>query len=70
MKPPLVNHLHYDGMTDYGKDILLRQAAEIPHLDNHTKRHLQELSALTLLLPNQAQHIILEEYTIEVIRLR
>ena len=70
MTPPIVKHLQYDGMADFGNDILLGQAADIPHLDNHTKIYLQELSALTRLLPNQAQTIALEEYTIEVRRLR
>ena len=41
MTYPLVNHLHFDGMADYGNDILLGQAADIPHLDNHTKIYLQ-----------------------------
>ena len=41
MTSPLVNQLHYDDMTDYGNDILLGQAADIPHIDNHTKRYIQ-----------------------------
>ena len=60
MTPHLVNHLHYDGMIDYGNNILIGQASDIPHLDNHTKRYPQELSALTRSLPNQEQPIILE----------
>ena len=60
MTHPLVNYLHYDGMTEFGKDILLGQAAEIPHLGNHTERYLQELSTLTRSLPEQAQPITLE----------
>ena len=59
MTPPLVNHLHYDGMTDYGNDILLRQAEDTPHLENHTKIYFQELSTLTLQLPDQSQPITL-----------
>ena len=34
---PLVNHLNFDGMTDYENDILLVSAAEIPNLDLPTK---------------------------------
>ena len=60
MTPPLVNHLLYDGMTDYGNNILLGQAADIPHLDNYTKIYLQGLVALTRSLPNQANLISLK----------
>ena len=70
MTSPLVNHLNLDGMTDYGNYILLGQAADIPHLENHTKRYLQELAALTRFLPGQSQPISVEEYTKEVICLR
>ena len=63
MTSTLVNHLHFDGMTDYGNDILIGQAADIPHLDNHTKRYLQELAAITRPLPEQSEPISLEEYT-------
>ena len=70
MTPPLVKHLQYDGMADFGNDILLGQAADIPHIDNNTKIHLQELSALICSLPNQAQPTTLGEYTIEVSWLR
>ena len=70
MTTPLVNHLHFDGMTEYGNYIILRQAADIPHLDNHTKRYLQELAAITRPLPEQSEPIPLEEYTKEVNRLR
>ena len=38
MIPSLVNHLNYDGVEDYGNDILLGQATDIPHIDKHTKR--------------------------------
>ena len=64
MKTPLINHLLYNGMTDYGNNIDLGKASDIPHLDKYTKIFLQELSALTLSLPNQAHPIYLEEYTI------
>ena len=40
MTSSLVNHLHYDGTTDYGNNILMRKAADIPNLDNHTKIYL------------------------------
>ena len=53
MTPPLVNHLHYDGMPDYGNDILLVQVADTPHLDNHKKRYHHALYALKLSLPDQ-----------------
>ena len=59
MTPPLVNHLRYDVMTYYGNDILLRQAEDTPHIENHTKIYFQELSTLTLQLPDQSQPITL-----------
>ena len=61
MTYPPVNHLHFDDMTDYGNDILLRQAADIPQLDNHTKSYLQEISTIRRSLHDQAQPISLEE---------
>ena len=57
MTLPLVNHLHFNGVTDYGNNILLGQAADIPHLEIYTKRYLQDLASLTCLLPNKAQPI-------------
>ena len=35
--PPLVNHLNFDGMADYGDNILLDLASEVPDLKPHTK---------------------------------
>ena len=35
--PPLVNHLNFDGMDDYGDNILLDLASEITDLKPHTK---------------------------------
>ena len=70
MKSPLVNHLHFNGMAEYGNNILLGQTADTPHLDIHTKRYLQELAAITLSLPDQPQPIPMEEYTKEVGRTR
>ena len=56
----LVNHLHFDGMTEYGNEIILGKAAGILHLDIHTKRYLQDLVEITRSLPDQAQTISLE----------
>ena len=70
MTSPLVNHLHFNGMTDYGKNILLVQAEDIPHLDMYTKRYLQDIVYLTRSIPNKSQPIYLEEYTKEVNRPR
>ena len=61
MTPHLVNHLLYDGMADYGNDIILEQAGEIPHLDKYTKIYLHELYTLTRYLPDQAHPISMEE---------
>ena len=35
--PPLVNHLNFDGMADYGNNILLDLSFEITDLKPHTK---------------------------------
>ena len=35
--PPLVNHINSDGMKNYGHDILLGLASEIPDIGPHTK---------------------------------
>ena len=59
----LSNHLHFDGIIDYGNNILLGQAKDILHLDNYTKRYFQELDSLARFLPDQAQPISLKEYT-------
>ena len=64
MTSPLVNQLHFDGINDYGNDIILGQATDIPHLDNHTKIYLWELATLTHTLPNEYQTISLKEYAI------
>ena len=55
---PLVKNFHFDGMLNYGNNILLGQAADILHLENHTKRRLQQLAALTRSLPDQVQQIL------------
>ena len=57
----LVNHLHFDGMNQYGNSILLGQAADTSHLEIHTKRYLQEIAPLTNSHPYQAPPISLEE---------
>ena len=58
---PLVNHLHFVGMTQYVNNIILVQDEEIPNLNTHTKRYLQEIAPLTHSHSDQAQPIFLEE---------
>ena len=65
-----MDHLHFNGMTDYGSEILLGQATDILHLEIFTKRYLQELAALTRLLYDKAQPIYLGKYTKEVNQMR
>ena len=55
MTSPLVKHLRFDGMTYYINNIILVQAADIPHLDNHTKIYLQELASLKRTLLDKYQ---------------
>ena len=57
-------------MTDYVNKILQGQASDITNLDICTKRYLQELAALTRLLPDKYQPISLEEYIKKVNRLK
>ena len=66
MTSPLVNHLHFNGMAEYGKNILLGKATYIMHIDIYTKRYFQEIAAITRSLPDKKQPIYLEEYTKEV----
>ena len=37
MNPTLVNKLNFDGMNEYGKNLLLGTAPEINDIDSHTK---------------------------------
>ena len=61
MTTPLVNHLHFYCMTDFGITILLGQASDIPDLNLHIKIYLQKLAEITRYLPDKAQPISLEE---------
>ena len=57
--PPLVNHLNFYGMADYGDNILLDLASEVPDLKPHTTT-LQYLASTTLLIPENSQTIYLK----------
>ena len=61
MTTPIVNHLHFYGMKEFGNTILLGQASDIPDLNLHIKIYLQKLAEITRYLPNKAQPIYLEE---------
>ena len=60
MVPPLVNHLHFDGMTEYGNIIILGIEADIPDLDPHTRRYINEIATTIHYIHDQAQPISLE----------
>lgn len=70
MQPPLVNHLNYNGMTDYGDALLLGKAPELEGLDEYTTTYLSQLRAVDGHLPSPATPISFDEYTTEVNRLR
>ena len=61
MTTPLVKHLHFYCMTDFGDTILLGQESDIPDLNLHIKIYLQKLAEISRYLPNKAQPIYLEE---------
>ena len=60
MAPPLVNHLHFDGMTEYGNIIILGISEDIPDLDPHTRIYINEIATTTPYINDEAQHISLE----------
>ena len=66
---PSVNHLNFASVTQYGNDILLVTAAEIPDLEPYTK-NLNKLDTMNSSLPDQIQPTPLEEYIKKVRRLR
>ena len=54
--PFLVNHLHFNGMTEYENAIILGTSEEIPDLDPHTKIIsiiLPPLTSLSQIIPTQ-----------------
>ena len=59
MITPLVNHLHFDGMTQYGNDILLGIIADIPDLEPLTRSYINYISTTTPSLPDQDHPISL-----------
>ena len=52
MTTPLVNHLHFDGMVEYGNTILLGQAVGISDLELYTKICLDKLAEKNRSLPD------------------
>ena len=68
--PPLIQHLEYNGITDYGDQIILGTAQKIPELEADTNNFLQKIVSITGSLPNKAYPLSLEQYITEVNRLR
>ena len=69
MIPPLIQHLEYNGMSDYGDQIILGTAHKIPELEADTNNFLQKLVSITGSLPDKAEPLSLEQYITEVNRL-
>ena len=57
--PFLVNHLHFNGMTEYGNAIILGTSEEIPDLDPHKKKYLHNLASINLYLPDNTHPMTL-----------
>ena len=51
--PPLIQHIEYNGTTDYGDQILLGTAQKIPELEADTNNPLQKLVSITGSLPEK-----------------
>ena len=68
--PPLIQHQGYNGMIDYGDQILLGTAQKIPELEADTNNFLQELVSITGSLSEKYEPLSLEQYVAEVNRLR
>ena len=62
MTPNLVYHLNFDGMTNYGNNLLLGPAAEIKHPDSHKKGYLNHLAPITHSIPDHAKPVPIKEY--------
>ena len=58
----LVNHLNFNGIYDYGDDIILGSAAEISDINLCTKGYLYHLPSITHSLPDNYQQIPIEAY--------
>ena len=70
MIPPIIQHLYYNGMMEYGGRILLGTAHKIPEIEADTEKFLQKLAFITGVLPDKAKPISVEQYITEVNRLQ
>ena len=61
MTPPLIQHLEYNSMIDYGDQILLGTAQKIPELEADTNNFLPELVSITGSLPDKAEPLPIEK---------
>ena len=57
MTPNLLYNLNFDGMTNYGNNLLLGPAAEIKYPDSHKKGYLHHQDPITHSLPDHAKPV-------------
>lgn len=70
MIPPLVNLLHYDGITEFGDELLRGRAPTVEGIDDHTQAYLDQLKSVSGLLPEPASPVPFPHYVTAVNRLR
>ena len=70
MNPPLIQHLEYNGMEEYGDQVILGTSQQITKLESDTNNFLQKLASITVSLPNRSKTISFEKYITKVNRLR
>ena len=70
MIEPLVKMLSYNGMTEWGYNLLLGKDVDFSSTNTHTIKFLQHLKYVTGFLMEKSRPISLEDYTKEVCSLR
>ena len=66
MTPPIIHHLEYNGMADYGDQTLLGTGQKIIELEADTNNFLQKLVSIIGSLPDKSEPLSFEEYISEV----
>ena len=55
ISPLLIKHLKYNGMTDYGDQILLSTTHKIPELESDTNNFLQKMVSINGSPPDKSE---------------
>ena len=70
MTHPLIQHLEYNVITDYGYQIKTGTAQKITEIKADTNNFLQKLVSITVYLSDKSETLSLEQYIIKVNRLQ